>query len=155
MDDQEPAEPSQEKLYWPDSEQLKEKPFEEHELIILRSNFNQRISIGEVLSSYQDTNEIEIHMYMHETDRTRTSDGEYDEHMQLSRRRLAPEYTFLTKSGDMRAVGTFKPKPNWEPETKIFNLSHIEILARNVTLTEKLKIPLPVLENIQRQYEID
>jgi len=59
---------SQGKLYWPDSEQLKEVPFEDHELVILRSNFNQRVVVGKVLVQHHDTNEIEIHMYMHEPD---------------------------------------------------------------------------------------
>lgn len=141
------------KLYWADSDDLKEKPFDQHELIILRSNFNQRVSVGEVINAFHDTNEIELHMYMHEPDRD--SNEEYDEHMALRSRRLAPEYTFFTKNGDRRAVGTFKPKADWEPETKIFNLSNIEVLARNITLTAKLNIPKPVLEDIQRQYDID
>ena len=55
----------------------------------------------------------------------------------------------------MRATGTFTPKPEWEPETKIFNLANVEILARNLTLTKQLRIPHSVLEDIQRQYEID
>jgi hypothetical protein len=143
---------SQGKLYWPDSEQLKEVPFEDHELVILRSNFNQRVVVGEVLVQHHDTNEIEIHMYMHEPDQY--SKEEYDAHMPLARRRLAPEYTYYTKTGDLRAVGTFKPNAHWEPETKLFHLSHVEVLARNVTLTEDLRIPQSVLENIQRQYEI-
>ena len=80
---------------------------------------------------------------------------EYDAHMALKHRRLAPEYTYFTKNGDTRATGTFTPKPEWEPETKIFNLSNIEILSRDMTLTPKLRIPQPVLDNIKHQYDID
>jgi hypothetical protein len=90
---------------------------------------------------------------MHEPDRN--SKEEFDAYMPLASRRLAPEYIYSTKGGEIRAVGTFKPKPEWEPETKIFSLSNIEILARNVTLTGNLRIPQPVLENIFRQYEIE
>ena len=139
-------------LFWPDSDELKEKPFESNELIIVRSNFNQRITIGEVINSFQDTNEIELHVFMHRPERD--SSVEYDPHFPLSKRILAPEYTYFTKGGDLRAVGTFEPKPGWEPETKIFNLMNIEILARNVMLTENQRIPQPVVENISRQYEV-
>jgi hypothetical protein len=52
----------------------------------------------------------------------------------------------------MRATGTFKPKPDWEPETKIFNLTNIEILARHVVLTNKSRIPDATLGNIKTQY---
>jgi hypothetical protein len=147
------VEQPQGKLYWADSEELKEKPFENHEQIIIRSNFNQRITVGQVVNSFIDTNEIELHVYMHEPNRD--SKEEYDAHMPLHKRRLAPEYTYFTKAGDMRATGTFRPKPEWEPETKIFNLANVEILARNLTLTKQLRIPQSVLEDIQRQYEID
>jgi hypothetical protein len=79
---------------------------------------------------------------------------EYDVNMPLCKRRLAPEYTYFTKTGDIRATGTYKPKATWEPETKIFNLSNVEILARNVVLTTRSMIPLAVLENIKRQYNL-
>jgi hypothetical protein len=143
-------EPLQGKLFWPDSEELKETPFESHELVIVRSNFNQRITIGEVINAFHDTNEIEMHVYMHEPNQE--SAGEYDAHMPLCKRILAPEYNHFTKSGEMRATGTFKPKPDWEPETKIFNLTNIEILARHVVLTNKSRIPDATLGNIKTQY---
>jgi len=149
----ESAKPAQGQLYWPDSDELREETFKSHELIIVRSHFNQRISIGEVINTFQDTNEIEIHLYMHEPDRD--SKDEYDAHMDLRKRRLAPEYTYFTKNGDIRATGTFKPKLEYEPETKIFNLSNVEILARNITLTTKFQIPQTVLSNLKQQYDID
>jgi len=147
------TEPQQGKLFWPDSEELKEKPFESHELIILRSNFNQRVTVGEVINSFHDTNEIELHVFMHQPNED--SAEEYDENMPLRKRKLAPEYTYFTKAGDIRATGTFKPKPNWEPDTKIFNLSNVEILARNVVLSTKSQIPPGILENILSQYGVE
>ena len=149
------AQPSaqQGNLYWPDSDELKEKPFDDQSLVILRSQYSQRIVIGEVLSSFPDTNEIELHLYMHEPDQS--SPEAYDLHMPLGRRRLAPEYTYLTKKGDVRAVGTYKPKPYWEPESQIFNLARMDVLARDVTLTDDMRIPARILDDIRRQYDIE
>jgi hypothetical protein len=54
----------------------------------------------------------------------------------------------------MRATGTFKPKPDWEPETKIFNPTNIEISARNAVLTNKSRIPDAALGNIKTQFDL-
>ena len=144
--------PTQGNLYWPNSEDLKQNPFDLHSTIIIRSHYTHRILVGEVIRQYADTNEIEIHLYMHEPDpdpRVR-----YDLHMPLRQRKLAPEYNYSTKKGELRAVATFNPKPTWVPETMIFNLSQIDILARDVKLTKSLHIPQQVLEDIARQYDI-
>ena len=74
--------------------------------------------------------------------------------MPLRLRRLAPEYSFLTKKGEQRAIATFEPAPSWEPETMFFNLDKIDVLARDIVLTSNLKIPQQVIEDIQLQYSV-
>jgi hypothetical protein len=139
-------------LYWEDSEELKETELEPGTLVILRSRYNQRITIGSVVKQFVDTNEVEIHVYMHEPSNDPLIG--YDLHMPLRQRKLAPEYTFQTKNCEIRAVGTFNPKTEWEPEHQIFNLANVDLLARNFSLTPSLKIPQSTLENIHRQYDV-
>ena len=159
MDDQSPEQPAEGAtpsgdgpLYWPNSDDLKEAPFEPQSIVIIRSHYTHRIIVGAILRQDVDTNEIEIHVYMHEPDpdpRVR-----YDLHMPLAKRRLAPEYSYVTKKGEHRAIATFDPQPHWEAETMMFHLSQIDVLARDVTLTSSLRIPKLVIENIRRQYDI-
>ena len=59
------------------------------------------------------------------------------------------------ESRDVRAVGMYKPKPYWEPESQIFNLARMDVLARDVTLTDDMRIPARILDDIRRQYDIE
>jgi hypothetical protein len=89
---------------------------------------------------------------MHDPDRDPRI--KYDSNAPLRHRKLSPEYAFVTSYGELRCIATFQPKPHYDSETRIFNLSNIDILARDFNLSPSRHIPTSVLENIKRQYDV-
>ena len=58
----------------------------------------------------------------------------YDDRLALDQRKLAPEYSYNTRSGEERRVGSWKPKHNYEPFTDTVKLGQgrfeFELMAR-------------------------
>jgi hypothetical protein len=149
---QEPdSQPGQGNLYWEDSQELKEAPFETNAMVILRSHITQRITIGKVVRSFVESMEIEVHIYMHDPDRDPRI--KYDVNTPLWKRRLSPEYSFQQR-GEWKCIATFHPMQGYEAETRIFSLANVDVLARDFELTPARSIPQAVLDNIRRQYDV-
>ena len=69
----------------------------------------------------------------------------YDDMLPLNKRILSPEYIYFVKStSEERRVGTFNPKPNYQPMTDVVKLGKDKydhaLIMRNVQLTDSNRI---------------
>ena len=141
-------------LYWATPESDEDKPLEPGELFIYRTWQGTRGPvIAKVLKRHPMDIGIQIHRYTH--DPGPDPRIVFNPKLLLSKRRVAPEYIFKNKKGNLKHIGTFQPKPGWEAGT--VNLDpydlgqRITIYARGFKLSNGF-VPKNVLDNLRRQY---
>ena len=117
------------------------------EIIIIRGNDSGRHYVARVVDVYPDTREIKVHFFCHQMSRSRGSKSTpiYDDMLPLNKRILSPEYIYFVKSShEERRVGTFNPKPNYQPMTDVVKLGKDKydhaLVMRNIQLTDKKRI---------------
>ena len=130
----------------PLNSQIFQNPTQE-EIVILRGNDSGRHYVARVVDVYPDTREIKIHFFCHQMTRSRGNKSSpiYDDMLPLNKRILSPEYIYFVKStSEERRVGTFNPKPNYQPMTDVVKLGKDKydhaLIMRNVQLTDSNRI---------------
>eukprot|EP00616_Rhizochromulina_sp_CCMP1243_P006091 CAMPEP_0118998380 /NCGR_PEP_ID=MMETSP1173-20130426/63042_1 /TAXON_ID=1034831 /ORGANISM="Rhizochromulina marina cf, Strain CCMP1243" /LENGTH=818 /DNA_ID=CAMNT_0006949871 /DNA_START=1140 /DNA_END=3596 /DNA_ORIENTATION=+ len=99
------------------------------------SDQGDRIHVAKVLEVFLDTEEINVHFYIHQTTTVKRKKV-YDINLPLAVRQLSPEYSYRTKSGSRwMSLGTYKPKPFMSPYHQTFRLDDLRILVRNFQLS--------------------
>ena len=70
---------------------------------------------------HEETSELTIHYFCHQMTK-QDKRFIYDDRLALDQRKLASEYSYNTRSGEERRVGSWKPKHNYEPFTDTVKL---------------------------------
>ena len=107
-----------------------------------------------VVEIHEETGELTIHYFCHQMTK-QDKRFIYDDRLALDQRKLAPEYSYNTRSGEERRVGSWKPKHNYEPFTDTVKLGQgrfeFELMARAVEVTKNGHIASKYLQRLRQR----